>query len=174
MNADRLSSSAVDRSKQIKLNTLIDAPIERCFDLARSIDLHLRSAHQTQERAIAGISSGLISHEEEVEWQARHFGFTFTMRVRITEFKRPSFFRDQQIHGPFKSFVHDHAFSSEGKATLMSDRLEFESPMGFLGSILDMLVINRHLEKFLITRNAAIKAAAESDLWHQYLLSHNQ
>jgi hypothetical protein len=37
-----------------------------------------------------------------------------------------------------------------------------------------MLVINRHLEKFLITRNAAIKAAAESDLWHQYLLSQNQ
>jgi ligand-binding SRPBCC domain-containing protein len=96
------------------------------------------------------------------------------MRVRITEFKRPSFFRDQQIHGPVKTFVHDHAFSREGQSTLMRDQLEFESPLGFIGSVLDMLVIKRHLVNFLITRNAAIKAAAESNLWHQYLLPQNQ
>lgn len=96
------------------------------------------------------------------------------MRVRITEFKRPSFFRDQQINGPFKTFVHDHAFAEEGRSTLMGDHVDFESPVGYLGHVLDMLFINRHLLHFLNTRNAAIKAAAESDLWRQYLLSQNQ
>jgi ligand-binding SRPBCC domain-containing protein len=115
-----------------------------------------------------------MSLGQEVEWQARHLGFAFTMRVRITEFKPPSFFRDQQIHDPFKIFVHDHAFLPKGKSTLMSEQLDFESPLGFIGLGLDFLVIKRHLLKFLLTRNAEIKSVAESDLWQRYLSPQNQ
>ena len=153
---------------------MINAPIERCFDLSRSIDLHLQSAYRTREKAISGITSGLISLGEEVEWQARHFGFTFTMRVRITAFKPHNFFRDQQVYGPFKKFVHDHEFFHEGESTLMNDAVEFESPLGFVGHVLNMFVIKRHLTNFLLARNALIKAAAESHLWQRYLLQANK
>jgi hypothetical protein len=37
----------------LRLTTVISAPIERCFDLSRSIDLHLVSAAASGERAIA-------------------------------------------------------------------------------------------------------------------------
>ncbi len=43
-----------------ELTTQINAPIERCFDLARSIDLHIESTKQTGEQAIVGCTSGLI------------------------------------------------------------------------------------------------------------------
>jgi hypothetical protein len=45
---------------RIVLLTSIAAPIERCFDLARSIDLHMASTNWSGERAIAGVTSGLI------------------------------------------------------------------------------------------------------------------
>ena len=57
----------------IRLETLIRAPIERCFDLARDIGLHVRSTAATREVAIAGVTKGLISLGEEVTWEATHF-----------------------------------------------------------------------------------------------------
>jgi hypothetical protein len=44
----------------ITLKTEIHAPIERCFDLARSIDLHQLSTAGTRERAVGGVTSGLL------------------------------------------------------------------------------------------------------------------
>ncbi len=43
--------------------TLIDAPIERCFDLARSVEVHLAGNVHFGEQAVAleGITRGLIA-----------------------------------------------------------------------------------------------------------------
>lgn len=48
------------------LKTFIDAPVERCFDLARSIDLHKISLEHTNEKAVAGKTAGLIEPGESV------------------------------------------------------------------------------------------------------------
>ncbi|MES1224732.1 MAG: cell division protein, partial [Bacteroidota bacterium] len=48
----------------IHLTTFIAAPVERVFDLSRSITLHKISASHTDEKAIAGITSGLINVNE--------------------------------------------------------------------------------------------------------------
>ena len=50
----------------IELTTDINAPIGRVFDLARSIDLHMNSTSKTGERAVAGVTSGLIGAGEQV------------------------------------------------------------------------------------------------------------
>ncbi|MDV3308737.1 MAG: hypothetical protein LOY03_07970 [Cyclobacteriaceae bacterium] len=67
---------------RIELTTIIHAPIERCFNLARSIDLHRPSVVGTKEEAVAGVTSGLIGMGEQVTWRARHF-----MVLPITFFK---------------------------------------------------------------------------------------
>lgn len=69
----------------IELATSIAAPIERVFDLARSIELHTNSTLSTGERAVAGVTSGLIGQDEEVTWRARHFGVWQSLTVRVTE-----------------------------------------------------------------------------------------
>ena len=60
--------------------TDIDAPPEACFDLLRSIDLHLESMLASDERAVGGRTSGLICGGEEVTWEARHFGVRVYLR----------------------------------------------------------------------------------------------
>jgi len=47
----------------ITLDTHIRSNIEICFDLSRSIDLHQISTAKTKERAIDGVTRGLIKHE---------------------------------------------------------------------------------------------------------------
>src|SRR5438093_4104776 len=99
---------------RIELTTEIAAPRERCFDLARSIDLHLISTQGTGEKAIAGVTAGLIGLGEEVAWQGRHLGFRVTHRSRITQYRRPDYFQDRMVAGRFRYFCHDHYFEKTG------------------------------------------------------------
>ena len=56
--------------------TRIAAPIERCFDLSRSVEVHLAGNVHCGETAVAlgGVTAGLIELGQCVTWRARHFG----------------------------------------------------------------------------------------------------
>ena len=153
----------------IELTTNINAPIERCFDLARSIDLHILSTEGTDEKAIAGVTSELIAQNEEVTWRANHFGISQTLSSRITAFERPYHFRDEMIRGAFKSIEHDHIFHESGGRTVMKDIFYFESPGWIFGAMVNRLFLTRYLRSVLTKRNRMIKRVAESDHWKEIL-----
>jgi len=153
----------------IELATSIAAPIDRVFDLARSIDLHTNSTSSTGERAVAGVTSGLIGPEQEVTWRARHFGVWQSLTVRVTEFERPTHFADAMLNGAFRRMEHHHYFEQSGSGTIMRDVFRFQSPLGILGRVADFLFLARYMKSFLIERNRVIKATAESDDWKQFI-----
>lgn len=150
---------------KIILHTIIDAPIERCFDLSRSIDLHKISASRSKEQAIDGITEGLIELNDTVTWKAKHFGFWHQMKVKITKYDRPNHFTDEMERGTFKFMKHKHEFTSEGDSTRMTDTFEYSSPLGILGTIVDNLIMKKYMTQFLIERNQIIKDFAETDKW---------
>ena len=147
--------------------TPIAAPRGRVFDLARSIDLHRVSTARTDEEAIAGRTSGLIGYGEEVTWRARHFGVRQTLTVRITGFNRPFQFTDEMVRGAFALFTHLHAFEEAPRGTVMVDTFTYAAPLGPLGRLAERLVLDRYLTRLLTSRNAVIKAYAESDRWRE-------
>lgn len=159
---------------EIELQTTIDAPVERCFDLARNIDVHTYSVAFSEEKAIGGVTAGPIGLGERVEWRARHFGIWLKMEVGITAYDRPGYFQDSMLSGPFRSFRHDHLFEARHQKTLMTDRLEFHSPVLLLGAMVDALVLRRYLRDLLETRNRALKAVAESERWRMFLSAENE
>ena len=73
----------------IIVQTSINAPIEICFDLARDIGVHCQTSISTQERAIAGVTTGLIGLGEEVTFEGVHFGVRQRLTARVIEFDRP-------------------------------------------------------------------------------------
>ncbi|MGE0635834.1 MAG: cell division protein [Bacteroidia bacterium] len=152
---------------KIHLETRINAPIDRCFDLARSIDLHKLSTGNTQEEAIAGTTTGLIGLNETVTWRAKHFGVWQKLTSKITEYERPHFFVDEMLEGAFKSIYHKHQFRQEGEVTIMTDDFQFESPLGILGSIANKLVLTKYLTELLSERNKMIKEFAEGERWRE-------
>jgi ligand-binding SRPBCC domain-containing protein len=146
----------------IRIVTTIAAPIERCFDLARDIDFHTQSLGDTGERAVAGRTTGLIELGESVTWQARHLGVRQRLTVEITAFQRPTYFRDVMTAGAFRSFAHDHRFEAREGRTVMTDEVEFRSPLGPLGWLVDRLFMARYLRRLLEGRCQAIKREAEA------------
>ncbi|PST84352.1 cell division protein [Pedobacter yulinensis] len=138
----------------------LDADAETCFDLARSIDLHLESMGHTRERAVGGRVTGMIGPGETVTWRARHFGCWFTMTSRITAMQSPGYFRDEMLTGPFARFSHAHFFQAAGSRTLMTDIVEVSVPWGFLGKLVGTLVLRRYLLRLIERRSDCIVAAA--------------
>lgn len=153
----------------IEVLTVIHAPRERVFDIARSIDAHQDSTSGTAERAVAGNINGLIGMGESVTWEARHFGIRQQLTVRVTAFEPSRHFQDRMISGPFKRMVHDHDFADVPGGTLMHDRFEFESPLGIPGGIVDWLFLAPYLRQFLVHRAEALKLFAESSRGSRYL-----
>jgi ligand-binding SRPBCC domain-containing protein len=155
---------------RIHLTTFIAAPAERVFNLSRSINLHSISTAHTNERAIAGVTNGLIKLNETVTWQARHLFKTRQHTSKITAMESPVFFVDEMTKGDFKSFRHEHHFKAVDNGTIMIDILEFESPYGLIGRWFNKIFLTKYLKRFLNKRNAVIKNYAETGKWKAVLL----
>ncbi len=155
----------------IYIETPIKAPLERVFDLARSIDLHSVSTAHTRERAVAGRTSGLIGLHETVTWEAVHFGIRQRLESEITALQYPYYFRDEMRRGIFRSIYHEHIFEEKAGYTLMTDQFNFEAPLGLLGRCANTLFLTRYMKSFLVRRNNILKAYAETAQWQQFLNS---
>jgi ligand-binding SRPBCC domain-containing protein len=146
---------------QIILDTVINAPIQKVFNLSLNIDFHTQSASQTKEQAIAGVTTGQIGQGETVTWRGQHFRIWLQHTSIISEHKYPYFFVDEMIKGKFKSFRHEHYFYVNGKQTLMQDVLSYEAPYGILGKLFNRLLLKNHLTHFIKIRNSSLKNALE-------------
>lgn len=147
---------------EIRLETHINAQPERCFDLMRDMRIHTQTTLQTNEKAIDGVTDGMIWLGQTVTFEGTHFGIRQKLKVMVIEFDRPRRFVDAMVEGAFRSFVHVHEFESRGDCTMMSDILTWTSPMGMLGQLVDSLFIKRHLRGLVELRNRRLKQLAES------------
>jgi ligand-binding SRPBCC domain-containing protein len=154
--------------------TIIKAPIERCFDLARSVEVHLAGNIHWGEKAVAaaGVTSGLVALGQRVTWRAKHFAVWHALTSEITAMNRPVFFQDVMMQGPFRSMKHDHFFRAQSDVeTEMRDVFAFEAPLALLGRLVEITFLGRYMEDLLRERNAVLKRVAESEEWRKYLES---
>lgn len=152
--------------------TVMYAPVERCFDLARSIEVHILGTEQTGEQAIDGVTSGLIGPGQFVCWRARHLGIKQRLSSQITAYDRPVYFQDTMIEGAFKFMQHDHLFREVApRVTEMRDHFVFAAPLSILGILAERLFLRRYTANLLLRRNDILKRVAESDRWISLLSS---
>ena len=145
----------------IVVETRIVAPIERCFDLARDVDVHIKTASATGERAVGGKTSGLLDLGDVVTFEGAHFGIRQQLTSKIVEFDRPNRFVDETMAGAFSVFRHVHEFVAEGTSVLMRDTLTWRSPLGFLGTLADWLFVEEHMRAFVVKKQSELKKYAE-------------
>lgn len=155
---------------QLILDTVIEAPLKVVFDLARSIDVHMYSTKETGEKAVEGVTTGLIEVGQTVRWRAKHLGVKQTLTVQITAMEKPNYFEDKMIQGVFQSMDHQHHFEelADGKV-LMRDIFNFSAPFGVLGRFVEWLFLTAYMRRFLEERNQSIKEVAESGQYVRYL-----
>ena len=142
------------------LTTRIAAPARACFDLSLSTDAHTSSMSRSGETVLRGPESGVLGPGDSVTWRARHFGVRFEMTSRITEHDAPRRFVDEQVSGPFAHWRHEHTFAEQADGTTtMTDVVEFASPFGPLGRLVDTAYLTRYMTRLLASRNAWLRDA---------------
>jgi ligand-binding SRPBCC domain-containing protein len=128
------------------------------FDRARDIGLHEQSQSGSGERALGEVTTGLIGLNQEVTFSGKHLGLRFSLTSRVTEFDAPRRFVDEQRHGPFKAFRHEHLFAAVPSGTRMTDRVVFTAPLGPVGWVAERVFLSRYLKQLIRDRGAFLAA----------------
>src|ERR1700744_6328649 len=146
--------------------TLIRGPIERVFDLSRSVEVHLLANVHDNEQALAtaGVTTGLIGLGQQVTWRAKHFGFWHNLTSRITAMEPPTYFQVTMVKGIFHFMQADHRLRSlPSGLTELNDIFAIAAPVPILGRIAEILFLRRYMVGLNRERNAVIRQLAESD-----------
>ncbi|MFJ4223047.1 SRPBCC family protein [Microbacterium sp. NPDC089695] len=143
------------------LERVIAAPPAEVFAASLDPELHVRSMARHGETMVEAPAGGVFTEGSTVTWQAGHFGIPFRLRSLVFDIDAPHGFRDRQIAGPFKAFLHEHEFEEHPRGTLMRDTITFRSPFGPLGRLVDRLVMREHMRRLIEERNDTIAAEIE-------------
>jgi len=74
-------------------------------------------------------------------------GFTTNWVTEITHVSEGRFFVDEQRFGPYSMWHHEHHFEVQGKGVLMTDRVSYKLPFGFLGRIAHFIFVKKQLQQ---------------------------
>lgn len=62
----------------------------------------------------------------------RIHGFPLRWRSKITDWGPPARFVDQQVHGPYRLWIHEHRFEERDGGTLVQDHVSYAVRFDFL------------------------------------------
>jgi len=89
------------------------------------------------------------------------FGIPMHWRTRIDSVDAPRRFVDVQEKGPYGSWVHEHRFTEVDGGVRMDDRVEYEMPLGPLGSLAHRMAVRAELRHVFDFRTTAIESIFE-------------
>ena len=89
------------------------------------------------------------------------FGVPVSWRTRIEDVEAPVRFRDVQAKGPYRSWVHEHRFTPVQDGIRLDDHIEYEMPLGPLGSLAHRLAVRAQLEQLFEFRATAVDQILE-------------
>jgi len=74
-------------------------------------------------------------------------GIKLSWMTVITAVKDKSYFIDEQRFGPYTLWHHKHFFDATDEGTKMTDVVHYALPLGFLGRIMNTLVVKNKLKQ---------------------------
>ena len=74
-------------------------------------------------------------------------GLKLSWMTEITFVKENSYFIDEQRFGPYSLWHHKHFFEATENGTKMTDLVHYALPLGFLGRIMNTLVVKNKLKE---------------------------
>jgi ligand-binding SRPBCC domain-containing protein len=137
---------------QFQLSSLIDAPVEVVWEFhERSDVLELLTPPWQPIKVVrreGGLEIGALTEFQiflgpvPLRWVAEH-----------TAYEKYRLFIDQQIEGPFQSWVHQHQFAAENGKTRLTDAIAFSMPVDWLAEPLVGWIVLAQLDSLFRYRH---------------------
>ncbi len=141
---------------KLKYEQIIEQPIEKVFDFfSRAENLERITPHWLKFKIITPIPIKM-QVGTLIDYKLKIKGFPVKWRTAITNWDPPYEFNDEQLKGPYRSWVHRHHFVklSENE-TKVIDTIEY-SVWG--GSFINWLLVSRDVQSIFKFRKVALDA----------------
>jgi ligand-binding SRPBCC domain-containing protein len=80
-----------------------------------------------------------------------------------TAYEKGRMFQDTMVEGPFSKWVHTHTMESDGEGgTWLIDHIEYELPLGALGTLFGGRFARKKLEKMFDFRHEVTRKECEN------------
>jgi ligand-binding SRPBCC domain-containing protein len=77
-------------------------------------------------------------------------------RTLISRWEPPFLFVDEQLRGPYASWVHTHSFAASAGGSTITDHVRYKLPFGPLG-LVALPLVRRQLDRIFTYRAARIR-----------------
>jgi ligand-binding SRPBCC domain-containing protein len=74
--------------------------------------------------------------------------------TEITQVSEGHYFVDEQRFGPYRMWHHEHRFEEQNGGVLMTDRVSYKLPFGFIGRMAHSLFVKNQLKQIFTFREA--------------------
>ena len=83
-------------------------------------------------------------------------GIPFKWKTKISRWEPPDYFIDVQLKGPYKIWIHEHIFRSQGTGTVVKDVINYLPPGSIAEPVINRLFVKKKLERVLEFRKFKI------------------
>ncbi len=109
------------------------------------------------EFEILGASTPSIQKDTRLDYRLKIREIPVKWTTLITDWNPPKSFQDVQLKGPYARWHHTHTFESLGGGTLVTDRVEYRVPLGYLGQMTCGFFVKKDIEKIFDHRRLKIR-----------------
>ena len=101
--------------------------------------MHTKTSSLTNEKAVVGVTDGLLEKGDTVTWVATDFCIRQSLPVKTVDMERPNHFTDNMVKRAFQSYICTHVFLELSKGILMISTFYYNSPFDILVILADKL-----------------------------------
>ena len=140
--------------------TTVELPLarERLFPFfADAANLQLITPPELQFRIVTPLPI-LMAEGTVLTYRLRLMGVPFEWMTRIAAWNPPQEFIDEQLKGPYRTWIHKHLFVETSEGTRMHDAVTYELPLYPVGELAAPLV-HLQVRRIFSYRTKALKRA---------------
>jgi len=93
-----------------------------------------------------------------IDYKIKLSGISFNWKTEITQWEPPYRFVDTQLKGPYKVWIHEHTFVSQGSGTIIRDSVSYLPKGWALEPAIHGLIVKKKLEHIFDYRMEEIKS----------------
>lgn len=145
-----------DGDELYRAEQYIDAPIEKVFQFFSDAYNLERITPPFLNFKINSVSSSPVVQGTLIEYSLKIHGVPISWRTEISRWEPPHVFTDEQQKGPYSKWHHTHYFKPMGRGTLMSDKVYYRLPVGFLGRFFGLSLVRKDVSQIFSYRRQSV------------------
>ena len=148
----------------LRCSVALAAPLETVFSFfSNSRNLEVLTPPWLRFRVL---TEGEIpmSRGAQIDYRLRLHGLPLRWRSEITSWEPPHRFVDEQVIGPYRTWIHEHRFKVEerpgrGPVVIASDEVRYQAPGG---ALVNRLLVAPDLKRIFSYRTARLRERFDS------------